>query len=204
MPAPGPEGERRDRQARGRHPGWSTLVPDDSVNVLARDDWGTLSGRVNRNHQRDAAEREVRKLTGVPGVVNNITPAPAAQKLDIRQRVMDALKRHAEVQADHIGVDVDSSGSIRLSGLVDDREERRTTCTSSKSCPPVTGTAMDPGIHARPRCGCRAPAQDAGQRTAVDGVAPAGGGRSFDEQDQPAPGPGSVGVVATSRRAARA
>ena len=58
MPAPGPEGERRDRQARGRHPGWSTLVPDDSVKVLARDDWDTLSGRVNRNHQRDATERE--------------------------------------------------------------------------------------------------------------------------------------------------
>lgn len=116
---------------------WSTLVPEDSVKVLVRDGWVTLSGRVNWNYQRDAATREVRKLSGVLGVLNHIALAPAAQKVDIRQRVMDALKRHAEIEANRIGVDVDSDGSVRLSGAVDDWEERRAVERAVWSAPGV-------------------------------------------------------------------
>lgn len=116
---------------------WSTLVPSDSIKVLVRDGWVTLSGRVNWNYQRDAAAREVRKLTGVLGLVNNITLEPAAQKIDIRQRVMDALKRHAEIEAARINVDVDSAGSVKLSGLVDDWEERRAIERAVWSAPGV-------------------------------------------------------------------
>lgn len=116
---------------------WSTLVPSDSIKVVVRDGWVTLSGRVNWNYQRDAAAREVRKLTGVLGLVNNITLEPAAQKVDIRQRVMDALKRHAEVEAARINVDVDSAGSVKLSGLVDDWEERRAVERAVWSAPGV-------------------------------------------------------------------
>lgn len=116
---------------------WSTLVPSDSIKVLVRDGWVTLSGRVNWNYQRDAAAREVRKLTGVLGLVNNITLEPAAQKIDIRQRVMDALKRHAEIEAARINVDVDPVGSVKLSGLVDDWEERRAIERAVWSAPGV-------------------------------------------------------------------
>ena len=116
---------------------WSTLVPSDSIKVLVRDGWVTLSGRVNWNYQRDAAAREVRKLTGVLGLVNNITLEPAAQKIDIRQRVMAALKRHAEIEAARINVDVDSAGSVKLSGLVDDWEERRAVERAVWSAPGV-------------------------------------------------------------------
>lgn len=116
---------------------WSTLAPDDSVKVLVRDGWVTLSGRVNWNYQRDAAAREVRKLTGVLGLVNNISLAPVAQKVDIRQRVMDALKRHAEIEAARISVDVDSAGCVKLSGLVDDWEERRAVERAVWSAPGV-------------------------------------------------------------------
>ncbi|KAF1710750.1 BON domain-containing protein [Pseudoxanthomonas sacheonensis] len=116
---------------------WSTLVPSESIKVLVRDGWVTLSGRVNWNYQRDAAAREIRKLTGVLGLVNNITLEPAAQKVDIRQRVMDALKRHAEVEAARIGVDVDSAGGVKLSGLVDGWEERRAVERAVWSAPGV-------------------------------------------------------------------
>jgi osmotically-inducible protein OsmY len=116
---------------------WSTLVPDDSIKVLVRDGWVTLSGRVNWNYQRDAAAREVRKLTGVLRLVNNISLAPVAQKVDIRQRVMDALKRHAEIEAARVNVDVDSAGGVKLSGLVDDWEERRAVKRAVWSAPGV-------------------------------------------------------------------
>ena len=116
---------------------WSTLVPSRSVKVMVRDGWVTLSGQVDWNYQRDAAAREINKLTGVLGLTNNITLAPAAQKIDIRQRVMDALKRHAEIEASRIDIDVGTGGNVTLSGLVDDWEERRAVERAVWSAPGV-------------------------------------------------------------------
>lgn len=116
---------------------WNTLVPDNSIKVLVRDGFVTLSGQVDWNYQREAAAREVQKLNGVRGLVNNITLMPNAQKVDIRQRVLDALKRHAEVEANRINVDVDSGGSVKLSGVVDDWEERQAVERAVWSAPGV-------------------------------------------------------------------
>jgi osmotically-inducible protein OsmY len=116
---------------------WNSFIPDDAVKVVVRDGWVTLSGQVNWNYQREAAAREVRKLSGVLGLVNNITLAPAAQKVDIRQRVLDALKRHADVEASRISVDVEPGGSVKLSGQVDDWEERRAVERAVWSAPGV-------------------------------------------------------------------
>lgn len=116
---------------------WNTLVPENSIKVLVREGFVTLSGQVDWNYQREAAAREVQKLNGVRGLVNNITLMPNAQKVDIRQRVLDALKRHAEVEANRINVDVDSGGSVKLSGVVDDWEERQAVERAVWSAPGV-------------------------------------------------------------------
>lgn len=116
---------------------WNTLVPDDSIKVLVREGFVTLSGQVDWNYQRDVAAREVQKLSGVRGLVNNITLVPSVQKVDIRQRVLDALKRHAEVEANRINVDVDSGGGVKLSGVVDDWEERQAVERAVWSAPGV-------------------------------------------------------------------
>jgi osmotically-inducible protein OsmY len=116
---------------------WSTLVPSESIKVVVRDGWVSLSGQVDWNYQRDAAADEIRKLTGVLGLDNNITLAPTAQKIDIRQRVMDALKRHAEIEASRIDIEVGAGGSVTLSGLVDDWEERRAIKRAVWSAPGV-------------------------------------------------------------------
>lgn len=116
---------------------WNSFIPEDAVKVVVRDGWVTLTGKVNWNYQREAAAREVRKLSGVLGLVNNITLAPTAQKVDIRQRVLDALKRHADVEASRISVDVEPGGSVKLSGQVDDWEERRAVERAVWSAPGV-------------------------------------------------------------------
>lgn len=102
---------------------WNTLVPKDCVRVKVSDGWITLSGSVNWNYQRQAAENEVRKLNGVKGVLNNIALTSAVQAGDLKRRIQEALKRHAEVEADAVRVDVRSDGTVRIEGRVDNWSE---------------------------------------------------------------------------------
>ncbi|WP_049621509.1 BON domain-containing protein [Frateuria defendens] len=103
---------------------WDTLVPRDAIHVKVTGGWVTLSGQVDWNYQRSAAEYEVRKLSGVIGVVNSIILSPAVQTSNVHQRIVDALKRHAEIEANRIQIDV-TGGTVKIEGEVDDWDERR-------------------------------------------------------------------------------
>ena len=104
---------------------WSSAIPRDAVKVRVADGWVTLSGQVDWNYQREAAESEVRKLTGLVGVINDITLNPAAQMVDVKQKILDALKRHAELEARDIRVEIREGGTVRLEGGVDNWDERQ-------------------------------------------------------------------------------
>ena len=72
---------------------WKTTVPDDRVKLSVSKGWVTVEGDVDWNFQRDAVEEEMRYLTGVRGVINEITVvgsrcgrfAPALQALETRR-----------------------------------------------------------------------------------------------------------------------
>lgn len=102
---------------------WNALVPKDRVRIRVSDGWITLSGSLSWNYQRQAAESEVRKLSGIKGVINNITLTSAAQTGDLKRRIQDALKRHAEVEADAIHVNIGDDGTVRIAGQVDNWSE---------------------------------------------------------------------------------
>ena len=105
---------------------WDVLVPKDSVNVLVQDGWVTLSGRVNWNYNRTAAEDDVRKLSGVCGVTNKITiRQPSVDSSNVKSKIESALKRHAEVEANAIRVTVKDGNKVVLEGKVDNWDERR-------------------------------------------------------------------------------
>jgi osmotically-inducible protein OsmY len=116
---------------------WNTLVPKDCIRVRVADGWITLSGGVNWNYQRQAAENEVRKLGGVKGVTNNITLTSAVQAGDLKRRIQAALKRHAEVEADAVRVDVRSDGTVRIEGRVDNWSEMKAVEHAVWSAPGV-------------------------------------------------------------------
>jgi osmotically-inducible protein OsmY len=103
---------------------WNTQVPHDAVRVRVSEGWLTLSGTVAWNHQRTAAEEAVRELTGVVGVFNEIELAPQIRVTDIKQRIVAALGRHAEVEAAKIDVEVDGA-TVTISGEVDNWGERQ-------------------------------------------------------------------------------
>lgn len=104
---------------------WNAWIPDNTVKVRVSHGWVTLTGQVEWNFQRQASEREVRKLSGVLGVINEITLQSAVRSSDIKQRILDALKRHAVVEAEQIRVDVRDNGVVELNGSIDDWEERQ-------------------------------------------------------------------------------
>lgn len=105
---------------------WNTSVPRDAVQVRVQNGLVSLHGQVDWNYQRVAAETSVRKLSGVIGLVNNITLTNEinAHPADVKKRIADALKRHAEVEAARIRVSVRDSGVVSLEGEVNNWDER--------------------------------------------------------------------------------
>jgi osmotically-inducible protein OsmY len=76
--------------------GWDTMVPSGSIQITVHDGWVTLTGNVDWYYQLKAAEEDIRKLPGVRGMVNNIAITSRVQAQDVKRKIEDALKRHAD------------------------------------------------------------------------------------------------------------
>lgn len=116
---------------------WNVVVPRDRIRVKVSDGWVTLAGTVDWNYQRVAAEKSVRKLGGVKGVFNGIGLESNVDAVDVRQHIRDALKRHAEVKADDVNVDVHDDGTVRIGGRVDNWDELQAVKRAVWSVPGV-------------------------------------------------------------------
>ena len=116
---------------------WDVFVPDDKITSSVSDGWVTLAGTVERWSQRRDAERAVRNLTGVKGVVNRITMTatqPVTQ--DVRKAIEQALERRAEREARRIRVDV-HDGIATLTGPVHSWAERKSLVAAARFTPGV-------------------------------------------------------------------
>lgn len=102
---------------------WDATVPDGEIQVKVQNGWITLSGEVDWNYQKTAAEDAVRKLSGVVGVTNFVTVKPRVAAYNVKERIENALKRNAEVEADQIQVHV-SGSKVTLNGKVHTWYER--------------------------------------------------------------------------------
>jgi osmotically-inducible protein OsmY len=116
---------------------WNTMVPSDKVHVAVSNGWITLTGTIDWQYQRYAAERAVRDLTGVRGVTNNITLAPHVQPGDVQAKIEAAFKRSAEIDARRVNV-VATDGKIILSGNVRSWAERQEAERAAWAAPGVT------------------------------------------------------------------
>ncbi|RWL47126.1 MAG: BON domain-containing protein [Mesorhizobium sp.] len=104
---------------------WHTSIPGDAVQLSVQSGWITLTGKVEWQYQKTAAEDAVRHLAGVIGVTNQIEIKPRPSTQDIKQRIENALKRNAEIEAQEIKVNVLGNGAVRLEGRVHAWSERR-------------------------------------------------------------------------------
>jgi osmotically-inducible protein OsmY len=117
---------------------WHTQVPDDVVKARVENGWVELTGDVEWDYQRSAAENALRGLTGVRGITNKLTIKPkVAQPSEIKDKIEEALKRAAERETDRIAVEVRGTRVI-LSGKVRSFAELRDVRGAAYSAPGVT------------------------------------------------------------------
>ena len=120
---------------------WDIEVPHDRIHVKVEHGVVTLAGDVNYQFQRVAAESAVRRLGGTRGVINLIRVVPAAgPPMDpdvVQQRIENALRRNAEVEASRIDVGVDG-GKVTLRGQVRTWFERSVAEHAAWGAPGVT------------------------------------------------------------------
>lgn len=115
---------------------WNTLVPD-AVRVTVEKGRVSLSGEVEWDYQRRAAETSVRTLTGVVNVNNLVTIRPRVLAGDLRKRIGDALKRQVDREVSRMVVEV-SGSKVTLSGDVNSWHEREAAYDAAWSAQGVT------------------------------------------------------------------
>jgi osmotically-inducible protein OsmY len=103
---------------------WDSALPKDRIRITAHNGWIYLEGEVDWQFQRTAAQDRVAKLTGLVGVVNNITIRNQPALPDIRRHIEEAFRRNAKIDAEQIQVAVQDGGEVVLDGNVHGWTER--------------------------------------------------------------------------------
>lgn len=103
---------------------WDSSLPKERIRITVQGGWLYLEGDVDWQFQRTTAQDRVSRLTGLVGVVNNITIRKHPALPDIRRHIEEAFRRNAEIDAEQIQVAVQDGGKVILQGNVHGWSER--------------------------------------------------------------------------------
>jgi osmotically-inducible protein OsmY len=117
---------------------WDALVPNELLKSTVSDGWVTLEGEVDYWRERTDAERAIRCLAGVIGVINKITiRKQTVNEKQLREEIEFALERRADREAERLRIEVDN-GAVDLWGRVHSWQEKRAVLGSISHAPGVT------------------------------------------------------------------
>ena len=113
------------------------LILPPTVQVVVHDGHVVLTGTVRTLFQRVVAEKALRYVRGIKGLVNRLVVVPAPSADDIRPRIVRALHHDADV--DSRGLNVVVSGStVTLTGTVRSWHERDSAERAAMHAPGIT------------------------------------------------------------------
>jgi len=116
---------------------WNLMVPPGKVIPKVENGYITLTGEVNYEFQRRAAEKAVRYIPGVKGVINLVTVKPKVEPKNVKEKIEETFKRMAALDAENISVEVNGSEVI-LRGTVRSWAERHEAEKAAWAAPGVT------------------------------------------------------------------
>ena len=115
---------------------WNVQVPEGRVHARVENGWVTLDGEVEHDYQRREVERMVRQVRGVTGVVDDITVTPPVSPETVQEKIEEAFRREAEVDARHIRVEV-TDHTAKLYGHVHSLKEASAARAAAAAAPGV-------------------------------------------------------------------
>lgn len=117
---------------------WNVEVPEGRIRLTVHNGWVTMEGQVDWQFQRRAAERAVRWLTGVKGVIDRVVvEQPRVAPDEVQRRIGEALRRSATVDAGRITVEA-LDRKVTLRGTVRSWAEREDAEAAAWAVPGVT------------------------------------------------------------------
>jgi osmotically-inducible protein OsmY len=115
---------------------WNVSLSGTEIKPVVDDGWVSLTGKVSWGYQRIAAENAMRNLMGVKGVINEITVKSTVKASDVKQRIEDAFRRHALLDAKDIQVVVHNT-TVTLNGHVRTWQEHEDATLAAWAAPGV-------------------------------------------------------------------
>lgn len=116
---------------------WNVSTMGRDIKAVVKNGVVTVTGDVEWQYQRANILKNIEHVGGVVNVVDLINLKPRATTSDVQQKIKDALKRHADIEASQIAVSV-ANGTATLSGTVESFEEMERVENAAWAAPGVT------------------------------------------------------------------
>jgi len=97
---------------------WNSLITENNIKAEVRGGYVTLSGAVDWQYQREYAQKQIEFITGIKFINNNILLRKPINADDIKNKIVKALHRHAQIEAANVSV-LAKDDMVTLSGHVD-------------------------------------------------------------------------------------